>query len=209
LVDARGRSLRAVRESARDRDVTPPCHPTNCLASKRSRKQVGRTSRDSIGEFDFVELDENAHSAQPFRPSFAQPSQTEESMQPEIKGPRVEGRNPTKGAAKLPPDARIFAHPRLEICAAIARRAGLSFRVLCDELELSDGNLSAHLRALENDVVIDVERGYDGRRRVSRYRLTDSGRDRLRAYVEKIRSFAHALEPHIAPTDGAGRNQDP
>src|SRR5215510_13782688 len=107
-------------------------------------------------------------------------------MQAEMKSRRPDGRrsaNATKGAEKLPPDARLFAHPRLEICGAIARRAGVSFRLLCDELELSDGNLSAHLRALENEGVISVERTFDGRRRLSQYRLTDGGRDRLKAYL--------------------------
>ncbi len=129
-------------------------------------------------------------------------------MQAEMKSRRPEGRrnsNATKGAEKLPPDARLFAHPRLEICGAIARRAGVSFRLLCDELELSDGNLSAHLRALENEAIIAVERTFDGRRRLSQYRLTDGGRDRLRSYIEWVQSFARALEPHVASTDGAGR----
>ncbi len=107
------------------------------------------------------------------------------------------GTTGSKGSEKLPPDARLFAHPRLEIAAAIARRAGVSFRLLCDELELSDGNLSAHLRALENEAVITVERTFDGRRRLSQYTLTDAGRARLCAYVQWVESFARALYPHV------------
>lgn len=129
-------------------------------------------------------------------------------MQPEIKSRRPEGRRSataTKGAEKLPPDARLFAHPRLEICGAIARRAGVSFRLLCDELELSDGNLSAHLRALENEAIIAVERTFDGRRRLSQYRLTDSGRERLRSYIEFVQQFARSLEPFVAPGADDGR----
>ena len=129
-------------------------------------------------------------------------------MQPEIKSRRPEGRRTstaTKGAEKLPPDARLFAHPRLEICGAIARRSGVSFRLLCDELELSDGNLSAHLRALENEAIIAVERTFDGRRRLSQYRLTDSGRDRLRSYIEWIEQFARALESYVAASEDADR----
>lgn len=110
----------------------------------------------------------------------------------------------TKGSEKLPPDARLFAHPRLEIAAAIARRAGVSFRLLCDELELSDGNLSAHLRALENEAVISVERTFDGRRRLSQYTLTDAGKARLRAYVRWVESFAQALYPHVDEAQRAG-----
>jgi DNA-binding MarR family transcriptional regulator len=112
-------------------------------------------------------------------------------------------RKPTRGNEKLPPDARLFAHPRLEIAGAIARRSGVSFRLLCDELELSDGNLSAHLRALENESIISVERTFDGRRRLSQYRLTDAGRERLLAYLKWVESFVQALEPHVKKTDGA------
>jgi DNA-binding MarR family transcriptional regulator len=102
----------------------------------------------------------------------------------------------TKGS-KLPIDARLFAHPRLEIAGAIARQPGVSFRLLCDDLELSDGNLSAHLRALENEGVITVERTFDGRRRLSQYRLTDAGRGRLHTYVQWVEQFARALHPHV------------
>lgn len=129
-------------------------------------------------------------------------------MMPDTKMPRPEGRREstaTKGSEKLPPDARLFAHPRLEICGAIARRAGVSFRLLCDELELSDGNLSAHLRALENESVILVERTFDGRRRLSQYRLTETGKARLRSYIEWIESFARALEPHVVPDPDGDR----
>jgi DNA-binding MarR family transcriptional regulator len=130
-------------------------------------------------------------------------------MQPEIKSRRPEGRRSgiaTKGAEKLPPDARLFAHPRLEICGAIARRAGVSFRLLCDELELSDGNLSAHLRALENEAIIAVERTFDGRRRLSQYRLTEGGRDRLRSYIGWVQEFAKSLEVHVAASEDGGRD---
>lgn len=113
-------------------------------------------------------------------------------------------RPPTRGNEKLPPDARLFAHPRLEIAGAIARRAGVSFRLLCDELELSDGNLSAHLRALENEAVITVERTFDGRRRLSQYRLTDAGRERLSAYLVWVEGFVRALQPHVRGENGAG-----
>jgi DNA-binding MarR family transcriptional regulator len=107
--------------------------------------------------------------------------------------------------AKIPVDARLFAHPRLEIAGAIARQAGVSFRLLCDELELSDGNLSAHLRALENEGVISVERTFDGRRRLSQYRLTEAGRGRLCDYVSWVEQFARALHPHVRRSDADGR----
>ena len=103
----------------------------------------------------------------------------------------------TSKGSKLPADARLFAHPRLEIAGAIARQAGVSFRILCDDLELSDGNLSAHLRALENEGVIHVGRTFDGRRRLSQYRLTDPGRARLSNYVQWVEQFARALYPHV------------
>lgn len=96
-----------------------------------------------------------------------------------------------------PSDARLFAHPRLEIVAEIARRPGVSFRILCEDLALSDGNLSAHLRALEESGAMRVERTFDGRRRLSQYHLTDDGRTRLRAYVDWLGRFAQAMRPLV------------
>ncbi len=110
----------------------------------------------------------------------------------------------TQGHA-VPKDARLFAHPRLEITGAIARRAGISFRMLCEELGLTDGNLSAHLRALEAELVIAVDRGFDGHRRLSQYRLTDPGRTRLRAYVRWVDGFVGALLPVLAGDGGSER----
>ena len=98
---------------------------------------------------------------------------------------------------KIPLDARLFAHPRLEIVGVITRQPGVSFRLLCDELGLSDGNLSAHLRALENEAVIHVERTFDGRRRLSQYRLTDAGRGRLATYIDWVAHFARAIQPQL------------
>ena len=114
----------------------------------------------------------------------------------------------TERDSKIPVDARLFAHPRLEIAGAIARQAGVSFRLLCDELELSDGNLSAHLRALENEGVISVERTFDGRRRLSQYRLTEAGRTRLHDYVSWVEHFARALHPHVRRSDGVETHKD-
>jgi DNA-binding MarR family transcriptional regulator len=111
--------------------------------------------------------------------------------------------NATRGSENLPPDARLFAHPRLEIAASIARTPSISFRALCDELELSDGNLSAHLRALETDEAIQVQRTFDGRRRLSQYTLTTSGRERLRAYLGWVSAFARELEPFLDVSSGA------
>jgi DNA-binding transcriptional ArsR family regulator len=101
-------------------------------------------------------------------------------------------------ASKQPIDARLFAHPRLEIAALIAEQSGVSFRLLCSSLELSDGNLSAHLRALEDQAVVAVDRTFAGRRRLSRYRLTNEGRRRLRAYVRWLEAFARRLSPILA-----------
>ena len=106
--------------------------------------------------------------------------------------------DPSCKSSKVPTDARLFAHPRLEISGAIARRPGVSFRAVCQELELTDGNLSAHLRALEDDAVVSVERSFDGRRRLSRYWLTDAGRGRLTRYVRWMESFLTDLSPHVA-----------
>jgi DNA-binding MarR family transcriptional regulator len=104
----------------------------------------------------------------------------------------------TEQRTKIPLDARLFAHPRLEIVGVIARQPGVSFRLLCDELGLSDGNLSAHLRALENESVISVERTFDGRRRLSQYRLTDTGRRRLAEYIDWVAHFARTIQPQLA-----------
>lgn len=80
---------------------------------------------------------------------------------------------------------------RLGVMSAIMVEAQMDFNALKELLGVSDGNLSSHLRALEQAAYVEVEKTFIGRKPNTRYRLTAAGRlafeQHLRALEQLIR----------------------
>ncbi|MBE7558584.1 transcriptional regulator [bacterium] len=76
---------------------------------------------------------------------------------------------------------------RLGILTSLAtHREGLSFSDLKELCTLTDGNLSRHLLALEEAELVEVKKGFVGRRPQTLCRLTRRGRRRFLAYLEEL-----------------------
>ena len=90
-------------------------------------------------------------------------------------GPTWEGLN---GLDKL-----LEHRTRLGICVLLSRNDTLSFSRLKVLLEETDGSLGAHLRKLEDDGYLAVEREFRDRKPVSWYALTRIGREALKAHL--------------------------
>ena len=89
-------------------------------------------------------------------------------------------------------DAVIHERVRLAIVAALAVSAQLSFNELKSMLGLTDGNLSAHSRTLDEAGYILVEKSFRGRRPYTAMRLTAKGRRAFGRYLETLRQIVHA-----------------
>jgi DNA-binding PadR family transcriptional regulator len=76
--------------------------------------------------------------------------------------------------------------------SALAVNAQLTFNELKALFEVSDGNLSAHARKLEEAGYIACSKSFSGRRPKSEYRLTGVGRKALYRYLEHIESVIKA-----------------
>ena len=61
-------------------------------------------------------------------------------------------------------DETVHQRVRLGILAVLSEAAECTFTRLRDQLELTDGNLNRHLRILEDAGLVEVRKGYDGRR---------------------------------------------
>jgi len=68
----------------------------------------------------------------------------------------------------------------------------LTFNELKALFQVSDGNLSAHARKLEEAGYIDCSKSFEGRRPRSEYRLTQVGRKALHRYLEHIEAVIKA-----------------
>ena len=86
-------------------------------------------------------------------------------------------------------DAVIHERVRLAIVAALAVSPQLSFNELKSMLGLTDGNLSAHSRTLEEAGYIVVEKTFRGRRPYTAMRLTPKGRKAFERYLETLRQI--------------------
>ena len=83
-------------------------------------------------------------------------------------------------------DEVIHQRVRLAIVSTLAGVEGLEFKELKGLLNLTDGNLSAHARVLEQAGYLSVEKQFKGRKPQTIYRLTASGREAFKRYVNNL-----------------------
>lgn len=113
---------------------------------------------------------------------------------------------------KQPPDGRyaydgldriLHEKARLGILTSLAARAdGILFTDLKGLCNLTDGNLSRHLTVLQEAGVVEIHKGYKGRRPQTLCRLTDSGRKR---YLEYIAVLEEVLADAVDAAKGSRR----
>lgn len=90
-------------------------------------------------------------------------------------------------------DRLIHERVRLGIVSALAVNETLSFNDLKALLDVTDGNLSAHARKLEDAGYLLCEKGYQDRIPRTEYRLTPDGRAALEDYLEHMEALIRAV----------------
>jgi len=82
---------------------------------------------------------------------------------------------------------------RLGIMSALAVNETLDFNSLKEFLEVTDGNLASHLKALEKEGFITVEKSFIGRKPNTNYTISHAGRqafaDHINALEEIIKNI--------------------
>lgn len=125
----------------------------------------------------------------------AKRSATQKTKSARTSGPVAEARSVSGGhvaADRLELDRLIFERVRLGIMSALAVNERLSFTELKRLLDVSDGNLSAHARKLEDASYISCRKSFDGRRPNTEYRLTAKGRKALNRYLDHMEAVIRA-----------------
>ena len=89
-------------------------------------------------------------------------------------------------------DRLIYERVRLGIMSALAMNERLAFGELKSLFDVSDGNLSAHARKLEEAGYVVCTKSFEGRRPKSVYRITQVGRKALLRYLEHIEAVIKA-----------------
>ena len=100
------------------------------------------------------------------------------------------------GPARDPEDATfdrlVYERVRLGIMSALAVREELTFSELKALFDVSDGNLSAHARKLEEAKYLTCTKSFADRRPKSVYRLTPRGRAALNRYLDHVEAVIKA-----------------
>ena len=89
-------------------------------------------------------------------------------------------------------DRLVYERVRLGIMSALAVNERLTFNELKSLFDVSDGNLSAHARKLEEAGYLECTKSFEGRRPKSEYRITAAGRKALHRYLEHIEAVIKA-----------------
>lgn len=83
-------------------------------------------------------------------------------------------------------DEVIHGRVRLGIMAFLSSGGTAEFSTLKTRLQTTDGNLSVHLRKLEEAGFVEVSKSFQGRKPLTKATLTQSGRDAFVTYLDQI-----------------------
>jgi DNA-binding transcriptional ArsR family regulator len=98
---------------------------------------------------------------------------------------------------------RVFHEPnRLAILSVLCKEAeGLTFNDLKDGCNLTFGNLSSHLKTLQEAGIVDVQKAFVANKPCTTVVLTDSGREQFVVYLEALEAALKTASEAVAKTE--------
>ena len=92
-------------------------------------------------------------------------------------------------------DRVIHEKGRLAIMSMLAASPELSFTELRDALNMTDGNLTTHLRTLQEAGYVSVAKSYQHGRRLTTLSMTAAGRKAFAEYVSLLERIVRNARP--------------
>ncbi len=83
-------------------------------------------------------------------------------------------------------DDIIHSRIRLAVMSVLISVDEAEFTFLRDKVNATDGNLSTHLKKLEDAGYIAVNKSFNNRKPISTYLLTQKGKKAFEIYIEKL-----------------------
>jgi DNA-binding MarR family transcriptional regulator len=83
-------------------------------------------------------------------------------------------------------DDIIHSRIRLAVMSVLISIDEAEFTFLRDKINATDGNLSTHLKKLEDAGYIAVNKSFNNRKPISTYLLTQKGKKAFEIYIEKL-----------------------
>jgi len=86
-------------------------------------------------------------------------------------------------------DSRI----RLGIMSALAVNDEVNFNELKELIDVTDGNLASHLKTLEDNAYVKVEKGFIGRKTNTTYKITKAGEKAFRNHLDALEKMIRSI----------------
>jgi len=86
-------------------------------------------------------------------------------------------------------DDLIHSRIRLAVMSALTSIGPASFSIIKRTVGATDGNLSVHIRKLEDGGYLRVEKKFIDRKPVSIYSLTESGKAAFKTYIQYLENM--------------------
>jgi len=98
-------------------------------------------------------------------------------------------------------DRVIHEKGRLAIMSMLAANPELSFTELRDALSMTDGNLTTHIKALQQEGYIYVAKSFQNRRPLTTCSLTAAGRKAFVEYINLLEQIVRQSKSNPSPKD--------
>ena len=92
-------------------------------------------------------------------------------------------------------DRVIHEKGRLAIMSMLAASPALSFTEMRDALEMTDGNLTTHIRTLQEAGYISVTKSFQNNRPLTTCSLTPTGKKAFTGYINLLEKIIQQNEP--------------
>ena len=92
-------------------------------------------------------------------------------------------------------DRVIHEKGRLAIMSLLAAAPKLSFTELRDTLNMTDGNITTHIRTLQEAGYVSVTKTFEGSRPLTTCALTESGRKAFASYINLLEQIVQRAKP--------------
>jgi len=92
-------------------------------------------------------------------------------------------------------DRLIHEKGRLAIMSMLAASPELSFTELRDALEMTDGNVTTHIKALQQEGYISVTKSFKDKRPLTTCSLTVTGRKVFAEYINLLEQIVRQNKP--------------
>ncbi|WP_029904214.1 transcriptional regulator [Prevotella sp. 10(H)] len=86
-------------------------------------------------------------------------------------------------------DSRV----RLGIMSVLMVNDSVDFNTMKELLDVTDGNLASHLKALEKEEVIEVKKQFIGRKPNTSYQVSELGRRLFKEHIDALEKLINPL----------------